>query len=159
MGISDHFSTKPLTFHPSAFVSTSLTLLKLRDITPIPFELSDGRARISVPPLTRGQMRRLYALEREEAAAADPKLELSDLREKRLQIMLESGKPTSGSGAAISVQEFLDLLHPEEEIDILTGMVAKFHGIEVQHAVDLAAALRDIQKKKLQLNPEDVTSC
>jgi hypothetical protein len=104
-------------------------------------------------------MRRLYALEREEAAAADPKLELSDLREKRLQIMLESGKPTSGSGAAISVQEFLDLLHPEEEIDILTGMVAKFHGIEVQHAVDLAAALRDIQKKKLQLNPEDVTSC
>jgi len=72
---------------------------------------------------------------------------------------LTFGKTTSGSGAAISVQEFLDLLHPEEEIDILTGMVAKFHGIEVQHAVDLAAALRDIQKKKLQLNPEDVTSC
>jgi hypothetical protein len=104
-------------------------------------------------------MRRLYALEQEEAGACDARMEVADLREKRLLIMLERGKATDCTGAALTVQEFLDLMTPEEEIDVMTGMVAKFHGIEVAHAVDLAAAMRELQKKKIQLNHEDVTSC
>jgi len=132
--------------------------MKLRRPAPSRFDRADGSLAV-VPPLTRGQMRRLYELEQVEAGAPDPIVDASDLRAARLAIMLEAARCTDAAGESLNLKFFLESLTADEEIDIMTAMVARFHGIDPQHAVDLAAAMRELQKKKIQLNHEDVTSC
>jgi hypothetical protein len=102
-------------------------------------------------------MRRLYALEQPEAGAADPIVDASDLRAARLSIMLEHATCTDAAGSSLNLKFFLESLTPEEEVDIITGLVARFHGIDVQHAVDLAAAMRELEKKKTRVRASDVT--
>lgn len=121
--------------------------MKLRQPHPITFERADGSKAV-VPPLTRGQMRRLYELEDVDPEKPSPVLELSDLRSARISIMLEAATCTDTSGSSLGLKFFLESLTPDEETDIIHGLIAHHHGIDVAYAVDLQAALRDLVKKK-----------
>ncbi len=121
--------------------------MKLRRPAPITFERADGSKAV-VPPLTRGQMRRLYELEDADPDKPAPFLEISDLRAARIGIMLEGATCTDSSGSSLGLKFFIESLTPEEETDIIHGLIAAHHGIDVAYAVDLQAALRDLVKKK-----------
>lgn len=123
--------------------------MKLRRPEPITFERADGSL-TRVPPLSRGQMRRLYDLEKEDPETGSLPKEVSDLRALRLEIMLERAACADGRGESMSLKWFLELLTPEEEIDIINGLIAHHHGLDVAHAVDLQAAMRDLVKKKIR---------
>ena len=121
--------------------------MKLRRPAPITFERADG-SRAVVPPLTRGQMRRLYELEDVSPDQTHPPKDLSELRAARIGIMLEASTCTDASGSSLNLKGFISSLTPEEETDIIHWLIAHHHGIDVAYAVDLQAALRDLVQKK-----------
>lgn len=101
-------------------------------------------------------MRRLYELEDIDPQQSAPIMELSDLRSARIAIMLEEANCTDSSGSSLGLKFFIESLTPEEETDIIHGLIAHHHGIDVAYAVDLQAALRDLVKKDSRWSREEL---
>lgn len=124
--------------------------MKLRAPQSITFERADG-SKIAVPPVTRGQIREVYALDPEpmEAAGRTP-LDASEQRAEQLAILLVQAICTDAAGSPVSVAWMLDSLTVIEEHDILTALIAAHHGIDPERATDTARALRELAARELK---------
>jgi hypothetical protein len=97
---------------------------------PLTFERADG-TKILAMPATRGQMREVFVLDRDEP---DP----AERRGKAVAILLRGAcKP-----------EILDSLTAEEEQDIIAAFSGQHVGIAAPTAVALHQAMREALKKK-----------
>lgn len=119
--------------------------MKLRQPDPILFDTWKG-VTISIPPLTRAQMRDLYAL---DDGPVPPGNE-GNLRAARIDIMLRTAACRTVEGGQLATSEVIDGLTPEEEIDIINGMIAHHHGLSAKTAVEIQSAMRAVLKKKLE---------
>lgn len=99
---------------------------------PLTFERADG-TKITALPATRGQMRAVFALDRD---IPDP----AERRGLAVAILLH--------GCCAS--DVLDSLTAEEEQDIITAYSGQHIGIDAQTAVALHQAMRDALKKKVR---------
>lgn len=115
----------------------------------IAFQRADG-THISAPPVTRGQMREVLILDRNETP------DVAMRRGQQVAIFLRNAQwlQEDGITAAGTLQELLDSLTIAEEIDILHAFTAQHHGKRPDTAVALQQAMRDIVKKKLLSTPQ-----
>lgn len=97
---------------------------------PLIFKRADGTV-ITAMPATRGQMREVFVLDRDET---DP----AERRGKAVAILLRGA-----CGADV-----LDSLTAEEETDIIHAFSGQHIGISAETAVGLQQAMREALKKK-----------
>ena len=97
---------------------------------PLTFERANG-TKITAMPATRGQMRAVFALDRDIPDAAER-------RGKAVAILLQGACPP----------DVLDSLTAEEEQDIIAAFSGQHVGISEPTAVALHQAMREALKKK-----------
>lgn len=110
---------------------------------------------LTLPPVTRGQMRRVFELDKTPTATPEEQLAR---RARMFDILLESATAKDAKGAALQVRHFLDSLTPLEEVQIINAVIAQHHGLDPRNAADMQAALYELAVKKKALNASENSS-
>jgi len=116
--------------------------------TPLRFEREDGSV-FEIPPITRGQLRRVYL--RDGDAQGDASHASEDARRAdHLKVLLEDARWISGGGPG----DVADQLTATEEIAVLHAIIAQHHGFNPKTAAELQMALGKLQRADAR-GPED----
>lgn len=120
--------------------------MKLQRASSLTFELESGME-ITVPPVTRGQMRRVLQL---DSAEMETPLERAERIARQMDILLERAEFRSCGEGLLDWLPAREQLDATEEVQIYSAICAAQHGYDPQSVVELQQAMAAIVKKNVR---------